>query len=307
MSEPLFSVVVATYQRPGPLADCLQSLAQQHYPHDRFEVIVVDDDGGLSERAVREPLAGRLDLQFLQPGHGGPACARNTGAAQARGAWLYFVDDDCTLAPDVLSRLAAQVARHPTAAIAGACADAHPHNLWSAASQAQLDAVTSYFNRDAEHATSGASSHLAVPTAAFRALGGFDVAFRTGEDRDFVDRWVRGGKALVYAPEVLVTHLHPRTFRALWQRNAGYGRGAWQFAQSRRALQTGAPRVDRGFYAHLLSYPFRARHQRRVRLLAGMLVARAAYMYGYCVVRFALAKRQRPSGRCYAETERTPR
>jgi glycosyltransferase involved in cell wall biosynthesis len=42
-NRPFFSVVIATYDRPQQLANCLQALSQLHYPRDRFEVIVVND------------------------------------------------------------------------------------------------------------------------------------------------------------------------------------------------------------------------------------------------------------------------
>ncbi len=40
---PRCSIVVPTYQRPVALAACLESLAAQDYPRDRYEVIVVND------------------------------------------------------------------------------------------------------------------------------------------------------------------------------------------------------------------------------------------------------------------------
>ncbi len=296
MTEPLLSVVIPTYQRPALLVACLQSLAQQDYPRERFEVIVVDDGGCLDETSLNAQFAAQFDLTLIRDTHGGPGTARNTGARHARGTWLYFVDDDCQLMPDMLTMLATRFERHPNAAIAGACADAHPRNVWSAASQAQLDAVVSYYNRGPDHATSCAGSHWAVPAALFRTLGGYDVRFLNSEDRDVVDRWLTSGHTLVYAPELVVTHLHPHTFRQLWQRNVHYGRGAWQYAEVRRSQQHGAPRFDPGFYAHLLSYPFRVRHAFRVRLLAGLILARMAYSYGYFAARFKASRRQQPDG-----------
>ena len=42
-SLPFVSVVIPTYRRPQRLASCLEALARQDYPADRFEVVAVDD------------------------------------------------------------------------------------------------------------------------------------------------------------------------------------------------------------------------------------------------------------------------
>jgi len=47
MTPPDVSVIITTYRRLQQLARVLKMLAQQDYPKDRFEVIVVND-GGLS-------------------------------------------------------------------------------------------------------------------------------------------------------------------------------------------------------------------------------------------------------------------
>jgi glycosyltransferase involved in cell wall biosynthesis len=280
MPDLLFSIVIASYRRHVELAACLRSLSQQDAAPELYEVIVVDDAGDLSADCLA-PLGKRISAMLLQPGHAGPSGARNAGVAHARGAWLWFIDDDCELARDSLSRLQALTARYPEATIAGAFADANPGNLWSAASQAQLEAIAAYYNRDPEHATFGGSGNLALPAAGFRALGGFSEHLRTAEDRDLLDRWLCQGRQLVYAPEVLATHRHPVTWRDYWRRNRGYGAGARLFAQQRRTKGQSAPPVDLASYRHLLTWPFKTRMPRRVRVAVALLLARLAYFRGY--------------------------
>jgi len=287
MPEPFFSIIVATYRRPAFLATCLQSLAHQDYPRDQFEVIVADDDGGLREEDVVGPVRGQLDISFLQPAHSGPAGARSAGAARARGRFLYFVDDDCRLAPDILQKLQTRLDQYPEAAVVGPLADAQPTNLWSAASQAQLDAVFSYYNSDAEHASFGAGANLAVPAKGFRKVGAFDASLWCAEDREFLDRWQRCGRMLVYAPEIALLHNHPATWPIFWRRNMGYGSGAFIFAQKRLAGGTSAPRVDWSFYRHFFTYALRTHQPHAWRVTGALLLARLAYTKGYLT-----AKRQ---------------
>ena len=72
------------------------------YPQDRFEVIVVDDGSEPPMDSVVSFFRDRLELVLLSQANSGPAAARNTGAAQAKGKFLAFTDDDCTPAPDWL-------------------------------------------------------------------------------------------------------------------------------------------------------------------------------------------------------------
>lgn len=94
LEQPFFSIIVATYARSAQLATCLQSLTHLEYPRDRFEVIVVDDGSKVPPEAEVAGFHGRLHVTLLTQHHAGPAKARNTGAARAKGQFLAFTDDD---------------------------------------------------------------------------------------------------------------------------------------------------------------------------------------------------------------------
>jgi cellulose synthase/poly-beta-1,6-N-acetylglucosamine synthase-like glycosyltransferase len=50
--EPDFSVIIPTWDRPEALRGCLAALVAQDYPHERFEVLVVDDGGRLPAHPI---------------------------------------------------------------------------------------------------------------------------------------------------------------------------------------------------------------------------------------------------------------
>ena len=110
---PFFSIVIPTYGRPQKLAACLQAIAQLIYPPHRFEIVVVNDNHNSGVREVVTCFTNQLDLTLLSHLHAGPATARNTGAAHARGEYLAFTDDDCTPAPDWLAATRALPSRPP--------------------------------------------------------------------------------------------------------------------------------------------------------------------------------------------------
>jgi glycosyltransferase involved in cell wall biosynthesis len=117
---PIFSVIVATYRRPSQrLRECLTALANQTYPHNLYEVIIVDDGSPISSRELVETFRCDLRIELLVQSRTGPAAARNNGARHATGEYLAFTDDDCAPAPDWLERLAERFAKYPVCVIGG--------------------------------------------------------------------------------------------------------------------------------------------------------------------------------------------
>jgi glycosyltransferase involved in cell wall biosynthesis len=107
----LFSIIVPAYNLSAWLDRALESARAQNIAPQAFEIIVVDDcstDDTFSlanNAAAREP---RLRV-LKTSANGGPGAARNLGVANARGAWIVFLDGDDRLAPDALARLAERI------------------------------------------------------------------------------------------------------------------------------------------------------------------------------------------------------
>jgi hypothetical protein len=98
------SVIVTTYQRHAVLRDCLEALANQTLPRDKFEVIVVDDGSQPSAAPVVEAFGDRLDVTFVRlETNVGLGQARNAGIEASRGDVLFFLDDDDEPAPRCLA------------------------------------------------------------------------------------------------------------------------------------------------------------------------------------------------------------
>jgi glycosyltransferase involved in cell wall biosynthesis len=254
--QPLFSIIVPTYNRPAGLAACLEALSRLDYPRDLFEVMVVDDGSETPLQAVVSDFLDRLDVTLLTQTHAGPAAARNTGAKRAKGKFLAFIDDDCTPVPDWLQKLADRFTEIPDQAIGGRIINSLSGNSYSTTSQIILDVVYAYYDGSRDRPPFFPSGNLALPADQFRAIGGFDITFETSEDRDLCDRWLSHGFGMTYAPEVLVYHNHPLTFDAFWRRYLNYGRGAFRFGKATVGRGSRCFRVDYKFYATLFRYPF---------------------------------------------------
>ncbi|VVM08307.1 glycosyltransferase family 2 protein, partial [Methylacidimicrobium tartarophylax] len=102
---PLVSVCLVHHDRPQLLAQALDSLRAQDYPH--FEVVLADSG---SERPESSLFLENLDAEFSQRGwrilrleNRGPGAARNLAAKAARGEFLLFMDDDNVARPEEIA------------------------------------------------------------------------------------------------------------------------------------------------------------------------------------------------------------
>jgi glycosyltransferase involved in cell wall biosynthesis len=283
--QPNFSVIIPTRRRPERLAACLESLARQDYPREHFEVIVVDDGSKESPKNIIAAFCDRIAVSLITQAHAGPATARNTGAARAKGKYLAFTDDDCAPAADWLRVLADTFAGTPDCAVGGWTVNALVENSYSTASQMLIDYLYTYYNAAPHKASFFTSNNLALPTARFHALGGFDTTFprAAAEDRDLCDRLQNQGNLMIYAPQAVVYHWHSLTIHSFWRQHFAYGCGAFQFHQARaKRCQEGIELERLGFYLNLLRYPFLQKPAAQaIRLAALMVVSQSANTAGF--------------------------
>jgi glycosyltransferase involved in cell wall biosynthesis len=204
VDSPLVSVVVAT-NRGGPfLAEALASVTAQTHPH--VELLVVDD--GSPDPAVIRDLVernGTGTVLRLEPS--GVSAARNAGVARTRGDLLAFLDDDDRWHPDRLRLAVEALAARPDAVVAY-CG---MRTVDSAG--AELVAADQRPARDARDVIRGRTGvmlpNLMIRRGAFDAVGGFDPAYRQGEDLDLVLAATDLGP-FVFVDDVLVDYrYHP--------------------------------------------------------------------------------------------------
>jgi len=117
--HPLISVVMPVYNSERYVADAIQSILVQTYPH--FEFIIVDDGSTDDSPAVIREFAARdarIHPFFLT--HGGIASALNAGVALARGNLIARMDADDIALPE---RFVVQLAwmRRTEVDICGGC------------------------------------------------------------------------------------------------------------------------------------------------------------------------------------------
>jgi glycosyltransferase involved in cell wall biosynthesis len=213
ITDPALSVVVPVHRtRPAFVAECLASLAAQT---DRdFEVVLVDDGSGPAYRRALEELAARelagMDVRLeVRARRGGPAAARNAGAAAARGDYLMLVDSDDITEPRLVEMV--------RPALRAGCALAYTQHV-----DAAVDGRTVALARDKRpyHAllqrfagtaddplvhVAWISHCMTVRRADFEAVGGYRTDLRYGEELELAVLVAEraGAAGVVLVPKVL--------------------------------------------------------------------------------------------------------
>jgi GT2 family glycosyltransferase/peptidoglycan/xylan/chitin deacetylase (PgdA/CDA1 family) len=231
------SVVVTTWKRPVLLRDTLDSLIQQSCPN--FEVLVVCDGEDADVRAISLDFQKEQPIRWIfHPNNRGLPAARNTGAREASGDIVLFLDDD-VIADSGL--IAAHMSHHQSvsphrriAVCSPAAEDRHTlldsyvnqclHETW----KQSLDSFSAVFSAQGpdsigEEVERGIYFGLgsSIQRDLFLEHGGFDEHFRASdEERELGLRLHRAGVEFIFEPRVLLTHKNSkdleRYFRNCW-------------------------------------------------------------------------------------------
>ena len=190
------SCIINFYGRMDLLSGILFSLAQQQFPHDRFEVLLVEDRGGTPEgRRCAEQFADILPVRYLplDKNFGKMGYSRNFGVARSRGEYILFLDDDTIILQNNFHAILENIGT------AHADTDAFiPHG---AASFALIDGK--YDHHDEYFMTSRC---MAYRRTALAELGGFIDDFVGQEDVEFVMRYHMSGRRSTRCPDLEYRH-----------------------------------------------------------------------------------------------------
>jgi hypothetical protein len=180
---PEISIIIPHFNRIQLLRECIASVRASRFTS--YEMIVVDD--GSDAQYINELQAlPSDDLRVVdRVGIKGPSSARNTGARNARGEFLIFLDSDDLLAPWCLEQrraAAVELAAHDLWVFPVLLFDDKPGDratLWNDMENGIDDGV--------RYAQSDPPWHTSSPIwrrSAFLDLGGFNEQIIYGDDAD---------------------------------------------------------------------------------------------------------------------------
>jgi glycosyltransferase involved in cell wall biosynthesis len=206
--ERFISVVIPNYNKAATIGKCLEALFSSNY--ENFEVIVVDDCSEDNSVEIIEQYPCKL---IRLERRSGTSKARNIGAYNSSGDFVFFTDADCLLQNDTLSIVNKSVSiSKPDIVIGGTYTMlSYDKSFFSIFQSVFVNySETKYSEPDyiAAHA-------MIIDARTFRKSGGFPEDFLPIiEDVEFSHRLRRSGYRFIMNPEIQVQHIFNFT---LWR------------------------------------------------------------------------------------------
>jgi glycosyltransferase involved in cell wall biosynthesis len=202
MREPLVSIIIPCHNAGRWVADTLDSVLGQTWPHR--EIIVVDDGSQDNSVAVArgfEPRGVRLVTQSNQ----GASAARNHGLRLATGDFIQFLDADDLLSSTSVTSQVKALQDHPDCLAFGRWARFHadpttavftPHPGWHDSpglawiKETWLDTEPMY-----------QCGMFLIPRPLLERAGGWDERLSLIDDFEFFTRLALASNGLVFTPD----------------------------------------------------------------------------------------------------------
>ena len=209
------SIIIPIFNQLELTLACLESMVR-HQAEIHFEVIVIDDH---SEKYVPEVLSGISGLKvFSNETNQGFVLSCNRGAAEARGQYVLFLNNDTEVHAGWLESLVKVFGQRPKAGAVGAkllypdgrlqeagCIIGDDGTGWNYGRDDDPERPEYNYLRQVDYC-SGAC--LIVPRQLFLDLGGFDTRYQPAyyEHTDLAFAIRAAGKEVYYQPAARVTH-----------------------------------------------------------------------------------------------------
>ena len=116
-----FSVVICTYKRAEYVGKAIESLFNQDYPKDKYEIILINNDSpdNTEEVVNRYAACSPVPFSYHVEKRNGLSFARNLGIAKARLDYVAYLDDDAVACPNWLTSFNTVINDHKALVVGG--------------------------------------------------------------------------------------------------------------------------------------------------------------------------------------------
>jgi GT2 family glycosyltransferase len=230
-----FSLVIPTYRRRDSLRRVLAGLAEQVWPSNRLEVIVVSDGGDDGSVDLARSFSMPFPLRVVEQPNRGPAAARNLGVARASRPYVLFLDDDVVPSPHLVAEHARAHGTCEHRVVIGPMLEPavrlQPWVRWEAralAEQYRAMEAGEFVPTPWQLYTGNAS----VKVEHVRRAGGFDATWQRAEDIELGFRLQELGCEFVFNPAAAGLHFATRSYGSWLDAAHEYGRNDIRFGKA---------------------------------------------------------------------------
>lgn len=211
------SVITPVYNREKTIEECVCSVLAQSFSD--FEIILVDDGSSDNSLSICKTLAQKdARIKVFECEHQGVSAARNLALEKAEGEYVFFLDSDDYVHPEILTILVDAMVQSG-AMLGGSLVINIPDRKWQERLQLLLsknEATTSEYISNAD-----AIDAIFRSTTPLNTLGGtifrrsyiadtrFDTSLFIGEDFYFIyQNLIKGGDCVFLNPKWYFARMH---------------------------------------------------------------------------------------------------
>ena len=196
-----YSIIVPLYNGALTISDCVEAILSSDI--ENYEIIVVDDCS-TDNSAEHVPFHSQVSI-LSHNRNKGPSAARNTGAKQAKGDTLIFIDSDTLVRPNTLSYLLKPLLDEPNLLGTNGifAIDLPPTNHTS-----DFVNTSIHFQHigHGKRVNTTFTAICALRRSAFLNMGGWDERRQSRYADDINTRWQLPPKSLLLVTEAQVVH-----------------------------------------------------------------------------------------------------
>ncbi|BAY25114.1 glycosyl transferase, group 2 family protein [Calothrix sp. NIES-2100] len=217
MTLSFVSIIIPVFNDSERLKLCLQALENQTYPHNMYEVIVVDNASDEDTKSIVEKFNQAV---FTEEVKTGSYAARNKGISLAKGEILAFTDSDCIPASDWIENGVKSLLSTPNCGLVAGRIDFFFQNPEQPTPVELYETFALPFNQDlnVEDRHYGVTANLFTFKHVIDSIGSFNHQLKSGGDREWGERVFAAGYKQIYANDAYVAHPARHSFSQLRKR-----------------------------------------------------------------------------------------
>ena len=250
--DRFISVIIPVFNDTKRLKLCLSALANQTYPPELYEIIVVDNN---SEENIAEVAQQFQQVILTTESKRSSYAARNQGLKIAKGELIAFTDSDCIPNPDWLEKGINHLLSTPNCgAIAGKIEFYYQNKDHPNAAEIFDKIVNLQQEKYVKEKHYGATANLFTFKWAFHEVGLFNANLKSGGDADWGNRVFARGYQIIYADDVLVLHPARNSLKQLTKKVIRQAGGSFD-----RERQNSDKQKQKLSFNQILNYSIRLR------------------------------------------------
>lgn len=223
----MLSLIVCTYNRDKYLYGALQCIAENGFPTEAYEIVLVNNmstDNTEAECKRFENDYPNVDFRYFVETNQGLSFARNRGIKESQGETLVFLDDDSYIQEGYLNNLQKRLEAHPDAdAFGGKILPVFESgeapkwlSKWNYSWVSAIDMGDKVCPFKGKAFPIGAN--MGIRRSMISEIGLFNTQLGRskknlmgGEEKDLFERIRNHGGSIYYFPDVVVHHVIPPT------------------------------------------------------------------------------------------------